>query len=284
MMKMAVDRVWCCCDVYRSSSLRWRYGVKRNIQTNTANVIKIGQMESGSPFRNSRHCKLLIAHHQGLLPSASVQKTFLASWGYQLNGTNLASGGDAVVCVEAPFYGGGDWRLCVQSPPFLCSWENHFTPSRRAWLPCLYQKSARPFLNLRRTCRERTLFRPISLHQFYLRVTLLRWSLTSTQECDCGVEEQTVDDVLLTRPIYRASNGIRGLENLDDDSTACHWTFVLKAITEEFPSPRMWKDKSSALIWFGNEGTLRYCNRMEHITETVNLKRRKSCSLQILLK
>jgi len=38
--------------------------------------------------------------------------------------------------------------------------------------------------------------------------------------CECGAEEQTVDQVLLQCPIYRTPHGLHGLMFLDDETTA----------------------------------------------------------------
>jgi len=36
--------------------------------------------------------------------------------------------------------------------------------------------------------------------------------------CECGAEEQTVDHVVLQRPIYRPPHGLHGLTVLDDET------------------------------------------------------------------
>jgi len=42
---------------------------------------------------------------------------------------------------------------------------------------------------------------------------------TSTAACECGVEEQTVDHVVLQCPFHRPPHGLHGLMVLDDETT-----------------------------------------------------------------
>ena len=60
------------------------------------------------------------------------------------------------------------------------------------------------------------------------RSTMHRWGLAPTAACECGAEEQTADHVILSCPIYRAPNGVRGLACLDDSSV----TWLLEVCPE----------------------------------------------------
>ena len=52
---------------------------------------------------------------------------------------------------------------------------------------------------------------PLSIH---------RWGLSPSLNCECGASEQTADHVLTACPIHRAPHGTRGLMVLDD-KTRC---------------------------------------------------------------
>ena len=45
-----------------------------------------------------------------------------------------------------------------------------------------------------------------------------KWGLAPSQNCECGVSEQTADHVLTACPIHRAPHGARGLTVLDDET------------------------------------------------------------------
>ena len=51
------------------------------------------------------------------------------------------------------------------------------------------------------------------------RSNMHRWGVAPSAACECGVEEQTADHVILGCPIYRAPSGAHGLHVLDDDTT-----------------------------------------------------------------
>jgi len=59
------------------------------------------------------------------------------------------------------------------------------------------------------------------LNRLYARVgrfrsCLHKWGMASSAACECGVEEQTVDHVVLQHPTYRPPHGLHGLTVLDD--------------------------------------------------------------------
>ena len=54
-----------------------------------------------------------------------------------------------------------------------------------------------------------------------------KWGLAPTSNCECGAVEQTVEHIILTCPVHRASTGIRGLTVLDVD-TRC-WLSTITA-------------------------------------------------------
>jgi len=47
---------------------------------------------------------------------------------------------------------------------------------------------------------------------------LCKWGMVSAA-CECGVEEQTVNHVVLQFSIYRPPHGLHGLTVLDDETT-----------------------------------------------------------------
>jgi len=49
------------------------------------------------------------------------------------------------------------------------------------------------------------------------RSCLFKWGMASSAACECGVEEQTVDHVVLQCPIHRPPHGLHGLTVLDDE-------------------------------------------------------------------
>ena len=50
------------------------------------------------------------------------------------------------------------------------------------------------------------------------RSYLHRWGIASSAVCECGAEDQTVDHVVLQRPIHRPPHGLRGLTVLDEET------------------------------------------------------------------
>ena len=50
--------------------------------------------------------------------------------------------------------------------------------------------------------------------RFYL--SMHKWGLTPSLNCECGASEQTADHVLTACPIHWAPHGARGLTVLDD--------------------------------------------------------------------
>jgi len=50
------------------------------------------------------------------------------------------------------------------------------------------------------------------------RSFLYKWGMASSATCVCGAEEQTVDHVVLHRPIHRLPHGLHGLAVLDDET------------------------------------------------------------------
>ena len=45
-----------------------------------------------------------------------------------------------------------------------------------------------------------------------------KWGLAPSQNCECGVSEQTADHVQTACPVHRAPHGARGLTVLDDET------------------------------------------------------------------
>jgi len=45
------------------------------------------------------------------------------------------------------------------------------------------------------------------------------WGMASSAACECGVEEQTIDHVVLQCPIHRPPHRLHGLAVLDDETT-----------------------------------------------------------------
>jgi len=43
--------------------------------------------------------------------------------------------------------------------------------------------------------------------------------MVSSATCECGAEEQTVDHVVLVRPIHQPPHGLHGLTVLDNETT-----------------------------------------------------------------
>ena len=56
------------------------------------------------------------------------------------------------------------------------------------------------------------------VRQFHL--SMHKWGLASSPNCECGASEETADHVLTVCPIHRAPHGARGLTVLDD-KTRC---------------------------------------------------------------
>ena len=54
-----------------------------------------------------------------------------------------------------------------------------------------------------------------SIGRFYL--SMYKWGLAPSPNCECGASEQTADHVLTACPIHRAPHGARGLTVLDDE-------------------------------------------------------------------
>ena len=51
------------------------------------------------------------------------------------------------------------------------------------------------------------------------RSCLYKWGMASSAACECGAEEQTVDDVVRLCTIHRPPDGLHGLTVLDDETT-----------------------------------------------------------------
>ena len=49
-------------------------------------------------------------------------------------------------------------------------------------------------------------------------LSMHKWGLAPSPNCECGASEQTADHVLAACPIYRAPHGARGLTVLDDET------------------------------------------------------------------
>ena len=49
-------------------------------------------------------------------------------------------------------------------------------------------------------------------------LSMHKWGLVPSPNCECGASEQTADHVLTAWPIYRAPHGARGLTVLDDET------------------------------------------------------------------
>ena len=52
-------------------------------------------------------------------------------------------------------------------------------------------------------------------------LSMHKWGLAPSPNCECGAFEQTVDHVLTACPIHRAPHGARGLTVLDDKTRCC---------------------------------------------------------------
>jgi len=50
------------------------------------------------------------------------------------------------------------------------------------------------------------------------RSCLCKWGMAPSAACECGAEEQTVDHVVLQRPIHRHPHGLHGLTVLDNET------------------------------------------------------------------
>ena len=51
-------------------------------------------------------------------------------------------------------------------------------------------------------------------------LSMHKWGLAPSLNCECGASEQTADHVLTACPIHRAPHGARGLTDLDDELDA----------------------------------------------------------------
>ena len=49
-------------------------------------------------------------------------------------------------------------------------------------------------------------------------LSMHKWGLAPSPNCECGASEQTADHVLTVCPIHRAPHGTRGLTVLDDET------------------------------------------------------------------
>ena len=49
-------------------------------------------------------------------------------------------------------------------------------------------------------------------------LSMHKWGLAPSPNCECGASEQTADHVLTACPIHRAPHGARGLTILDDET------------------------------------------------------------------
>ena len=58
---------------------------------------------------------------------------------------------------------------------------------------------------------------PTSVGRF--QSCLYKWGMASSAACECGAEEQTVNNVILQCPIHRPPHGLQGLTVLDDKTT-----------------------------------------------------------------
>ena len=85
--------------------------------------------------------------------------------------------------------------------PVLSSPKSAPTP---LGLPCQEQRGTSDLLNRLRT----------GVGRFCTR--LQKWGMASSAACECGAEKQTVDHVVLRRPINRLPHGLHGLTVLDD--------------------------------------------------------------------
>ena len=45
----------------------------------------------------------------------------------------------------------------------------------------------------------------------FFRSSMHKWGMASMASCECGAEEQTADHIIISCPIFRHPNGIRGL-------------------------------------------------------------------------
>jgi len=52
---------------------------------------------------------------------------------------------------------------------------------------------------------------------------LYKWGMASSTACECGAEEQTVNNVVLQCPIHRPPHGLHGLTVLGDETI--EWLF-----------------------------------------------------------
>ena len=67
------------------------------------------------------------------------------------------------------------------------------------------------------------------------RSSMYKWGRDSTASCECGAEEQTADHILTSCPIYRHTNGIRGLLTVNE--SLARWLFDT--------CPAIWSDATS---------------------------------------
>ena len=85
----------------------------------------------------------------------------------------------------------------------------HFHPRHRHPLPLERPSQEQPgsgWFNRLRTGVGRFLF------------CLCKYGMASSAPCECGAEEQTVNNVVLQCPIHRPSHGLHGLTVLDDET------------------------------------------------------------------
>ena len=63
-------------------------------------------------------------------------------------------------------------------------------------------------------------------------LSMHKWGLAPSPNCECGASEQTADHVLTACPIYRAPHGARGLTVLDKKT----WCWLNNTTSSNVPS------------------------------------------------
>ena len=88
----------------------------------------------------------------------------------------------------------------------------------RAFVP---ETGARPVgMGLPREARVKLNRLWTGVGRFHL--SMHKWGLAPSPNCECGASEQTADHVLTACPIHRAPHGARGLMVLDDETRAAN--------------------------------------------------------------
>ena len=99
------------------------------------------------------------------------------------------------------------------------------TSRLRVFIP---RTSARPVgMSLPRTAWVKLNRLRTGVGRFHL--SMHKWGLAPSPNCECGVSEQTVDHVLIACPIHWAPHGSRGLKVLDDE-TRCRLSTISVSI------------------------------------------------------